>query len=74
MNIKRLRKKYLKAQDKANRLREKYWHLYLIQCTKLYIRNDNKAIKTLLNSVYGSQVYKDTDSIIYSDFNKKQEV
>ena len=73
MNIKRLRKKYLKAQTKANRLREKYVTLYLKECTKYYILSDNRATKTFLNSWYGSQVYKDTDSIIYSDFNKKQE-
>lgn len=40
----------------------------------LSILDDTEDIKHCLNGFYGSSCYADSDSIIYKDFNKKQEV
>lgn len=62
MNLKHLRKKYLKAQHKANKLRDKYTKLYINDLMQQYVENDDKVMKYVLNWTYGSQCYKDTDS------------
>lgn len=77
-----MRKKRYRHRDKLKLIHnclkhykrfEKSLHTMENKLAKMYI-------KQRLNSLYGESVnfgdelYKDTDSIIYSDFNKKQEV
>lgn len=65
-----MRSKLERLEAKCKKLSRKY-HKELI---KHYMANDTKAVKECLNSLYGSSCYADTDSVIYKDFNKKQEV
>ena len=68
-----MRSKLERLRAKYNKVARKYrkYHNKLI---KYYMDNDIKAVKECLNSYYGISCYVDTDTVIYKDFNKKQEV
>lgn len=72
MSAKRLIKKYKKVQTKANELRRKIAYEY----EQGRVLNNNTLCKEIINNLYAkdSPIYDDTDSIIYQDFNKKQEI
>lgn len=76
MSIKRLLNKYKKIQQKAIKIHKKIENYYI----ESYLNNDILSCKEYLNAMYGIESvpkdieYSDTDSIIYSDFNKKQEI